>query len=137
MTMSHNGGDNMMSEINVTPLVDVMLVLLTVFIVTAPLLINAVPVTLPKATTDLLNSPQKEPVRISVTGEGTLYFNNVMLSESELKTRLQEVAQNKETIVEIMADEQVEYGIVAKVMAATQRAGISKFTFVMQPESGE
>lgn len=137
MTISHNGGDNMMSEINVTPLVDVMLVLLTVFIVTAPLLINAVPVTLPKATTDLLIPPQEEPARISVTGDGTIYLDNVMLSESELKVRLHEIALNRDTIVEIMADEQVEYGIVAKVMAATQRAGISKFTFVMQPESEE
>lgn len=135
MAISPGGDDNMMSEINVTPLVDVMLVLLTVFIVTAPLLMNAVPVTLPKATTDLLIPPQGEPVRISVTGDGSLYFNDAMLSQSELDIRLQETAQNQEITVEILADERVEYGIVAKVMAATQRAGISKFTFVMQPES--
>ncbi|CAG0996570.1 Biopolymer transport protein ExbD [Methylophilaceae bacterium] len=136
MAMPPGGNDNMMSEINVTPLVDVMLVLLTVFIVTAPLLMNAVPVTLPRATTDL-SIPQFESARISVTGDGTLYFNDVMLSRSELDERLKKAAGNKDVSVEILADEKVEYGIVAKVMAATQRAGISKFTFVMLPEAGK
>lgn len=136
MAMTPGSDDSMMSEINVTPLVDVMLVLLTVFIVTAPLLMNAVPVTLPKATTDA-SIPQLKSVRISVTGDGTLYFNDTALSSEALNVRLKQAAQNKDISVEIFADERVEYGIVAKVMAATQRAGISKFTFVMLPDASK
>ncbi|WP_137718492.1 ExbD/TolR family protein [Methylobacillus flagellatus] len=136
MAMTPGSDDSMMSEINVTPLVDVMLVLLTVFIVTAPLLMNAVPVTLPKATTDA-SIPQLKSVRISVTGDGTLYFNDTALSADALNVRLKQAAQNKDISVEIFADERVEYGIVAKVMAATQRAGISKFTFVMLPDASK
>jgi biopolymer transport protein ExbD len=134
MAMTPGGDDNMMSEINVTPLVDVMLVLLTVFIVTAPLLMNAVPVNLPRATADL-STTQLESARVSVTGDGTLYFNDIGVSQSELDARLRQVAGNADATVEIFADEKVEYGIVAKVMAATQRAGISRFTFVMLPEA--
>lgn len=136
MAMTPGSDDNMMSEINVTPLVDVMLVLLTVFIVTAPLLMNAVPVNLPRATTELTNA-QVDSARISVTGDGAIYFNDDQLSLPALDARLIQVAANKDVSVEIMADEKVEYGIVAKVMAATQRAGISKFTFVMLPEQSQ
>ncbi len=134
MAMNTGGDDNMMSEINVTPLVDVMLVLLTVFIVTAPLLMNSVPVNLPKASSDLTLT-QPESISISVTADGTMYFSDDPVSQEQLDIALNEAAQNVDTSVEIFADEKAEYGTVAKVMAAIQRAGISKFTFVMQPES--
>ncbi|GLP99048.1 MAG: biopolymer transporter ExbD [Pseudomonadota bacterium] len=134
MAMNTGGDDNMMSEINVTPLVDVMLVLLTVFIVTAPLLMNSVPVNLPKASSDLTLT-QPESINISITADGTMYFSDDPVSPEQLDVALNEAAQNVDTSVEIFADEKAEYGTVAKVMAAIQRAGISKFTFVMQPES--
>ncbi|EGL55340.1 ExbD/TolR family protein [Methylophaga thalassica] len=134
MAMNTGGDDNMMSEINVTPLVDVMLVLLTVFIVTAPLLMNSVPVNLPKASSDLTLT-QPESINISITADGTMYFSDDPVSPEQLDIALNEAAQNVDTSVEIFADEKAEYGTVAKVMAAIQRAGISKFTFVMQPES--
>lgn len=134
MAMNTGGDENMMSEINVTPLVDVMLVLLTVFIVTAPLLMNSVPVNLPKASSDLTLT-QPESISISVTADGTMYFSDDPVSPEQLDIALNEAAQNVDTSVEIFADEKAEYGTVAKVMAAIQRAGISKFTFVMQPES--
>ncbi|WP_292751689.1 ExbD/TolR family protein, partial [Methylophaga sp. UBA4204] len=73
MAMNMGSDDTAMSEINVTPLVDVMLVLLTIFIVTAPLLTNAVPVNLPKATSDL-SLTQPNTISISVTDDGTVYF---------------------------------------------------------------
>ncbi len=136
MAMNTGGDDNMMSEINVTPLVDVMLVLLTVFIVTAPLLMNSVPVNLPKASSDLTLT-QPESINISVTADGTMYFSDETVNAEQLDTALMEAAQNVDTSVEIFADEKAEYGTVAKVMAAIQRAGISKFTFVIQPESGQ
>src|SRR5690554_5751829 len=136
MAMNTGGDDNMMSEINVTPLVDVMLVLLTVFIVTAPLLMNSVPVNLPKASSDLTLT-QPESINISITADGTMYFSDDPVSPEQLDIALNDAAQNVDTSVEIFADEKAEYGTVAKVMAAIQRAGISKFTFVMQPESGQ
>lgn len=134
MAMNTGGNDNMMSEINVTPLVDVMLVLLTIFIVTAPLLTNAVPVNLPKATSDL-SLTQPNTISISVTDDGTVYFIDETVSADELNLRLLQTAENADSTVEIFADEKAEYGSVAKVMAAIQKAGISKFTFVMQPET--
>ena len=133
MAMNSGNDDNMMSEINVTPLVDVMLVLLTVFIVTAPLLMNAVPVKLPKATASI-SITQLKNARISITDRGDIYFNDALLAMPELNARLKEAAGSQDFSVEILADEKVEYGVVAKVMAAIQRAGIAKFTFVMLPE---
>lgn len=133
MAMNSGNDDNMMSEINVTPLVDVMLVLLTVFIVTAPLLMNAVPVKLPKATASM-SITQLKNARISITDGGDIYFNDAMLAMPELDVSLRQAAGSQDFSVEILADERVEYGVVAKVMAAIQRAGIAKFTFVMLPE---
>lgn len=133
MAMNMGSDDSAMSEINVTPLVDVMLVLLTIFIVTAPLLTNAVPVNLPKATSDL-SLTQPNTISISVTDDGTVYFTDEAVSLEALDLRLMQTAENSDSTVEIFADEKTEYGKVAKVMAAIQRAGISKFTFVMQPE---
>lgn len=134
MAMNMGNDDSAMSEINVTPLVDVMLVLLTIFIVTAPLLTNAVPVNLPKATSDL-SLTQPNTISISVTDDGTVYFTDEAVSQEDLDLRLMQTAENADSTVEILADEKAEYGQVAKVMAAIQRAGISKFTFVMQPET--
>lgn len=129
----NTGDDDMMSEINVTPLVDVMLVLLTVFIVTAPLLMNAVPVKLPKADASI-SVDQLKNARISITDKGDLYFNDTKLSQFVLESQLRQSAGAPDFAVEIMADEKVEYGVVAKVMAAIQRAGIARFSFVMLPE---
>ncbi|PTB86497.1 biopolymer transporter ExbD [Pseudidiomarina aestuarii] len=134
MAMNMGSDEIAMSEINVTPLVDVMLVLLTIFIVTAPLLTNAVPVNLPKATSDL-SLTQPNTISISVTDDGTVYFTDEAVSQEELDLRLLQTAENADSTVEIFADEKAEYGKVAKVMASIQRAGITKFTFVMQPET--
>lgn len=136
MAMNMGSDDNAMSEINVTPLVDVMLVLLTIFIVTAPLMVNSVPVNLPKANSEL-SLTQPESISIGVTEDGTLYFDEQVVSSDELDVHLIQAAQNSDSTIEIFADEKVEYGKVAKVMAAIQRSGISKFTFVMQPDSDE
>ncbi len=134
--LSSNNDSTMMSDINVTPLVDVMLVLLTVFIVTAPLLMNAVPVKLPKASASP-SLAQIRTARISITQQGDLYFNATMLSQPQLEAKLQAEGRNKELILEIHADEKVEYGHVAQVMAAIQRAGITRFSFVTLPSAGK
>lgn len=131
---SYDSEDGMLSEINVTPLVDVMLVLLTVFIVTAPLLMNSVSVKLPKvaATTSL----QKiNDVKISITAKGEVYIDQSLIVANTLEVELKKRNSQGDLQVQIMADEHVEYAEVAKAMAQIQRAGVSKFTFVMLPEN--
>lgn len=133
MAMDTGNNDSMVSEINVTPLVDVMLVLLTIFIVTAPLLTNAVSVKLPKADSSLA-STHSDSLRIGITPAGGLLLDNTPLTRPELEIRLKRAATNQQG-VEILADEKVDYGAVARVMAMVQRSGIHKFSFVMLPES--
>jgi len=129
---SSEGG--MMSEINVTPLVDVMLVLLTVFIVTAPLLVNSVSVKLPKvaATTSL---QKMNDVKVSITKASDVYIDETKIAAPTLETELKKRNSQGDLQVQIMADEGVVYGEVAKAMAQIQRAGVTKFTFVMLPDS--
>ena len=129
---SSEGG--MMSEINVTPLVDVMLVLLTVFIVTAPLLMNSVSVKLPKvaATTSL---QKMNDVKVSITKASDVYIDETKIAAPTLEMELKKRNSKGDLQVQIMADEGVVYGEVAKAMAQIQRAGVTKFTFVMLPDS--
>jgi biopolymer transport protein ExbD len=127
--------EELVSEINVTPLVDVMLVLLTVFIVTAPLLMNAVKVKLPKASAEVAITVPKT-AHISITDAGDVFLDQQKLALDALTSNLGSLKQQQDPAVEIYADEHAEYGIVAKVLAAIQRAGISKFSFVMSPEAG-
>ncbi|MGP1716086.1 MAG: ExbD/TolR family protein [Methylophilus sp.] len=128
--------EDLVSEINVTPLVDVMLVLLTVFIVTAPLLMNAVKVKLPKASAEIAITVPKT-AHISITDAGDVFLDQQKLALDALTSNLGTLKQQQDPAVEIYADEHAEYGIVAKVLAAIQRAGISKFSFVMSPEAGK
>jgi biopolymer transport protein ExbD len=127
--------EELVSEINVTPLVDVMLVLLTVFIVTAPLLMNAVKVKLPKASAEVAITVPKT-AHISITDGGDVFLDQQKLALDALTSNLGSLKRQQDPAVEIYADEHAEYGIVAKVLAAIQRAGISKFSFVMSPEAG-
>jgi biopolymer transport protein ExbD len=127
--------EELVSEINVTPLVDIMLILLTVFIVTAPLLMNAVKVKLPKASAEVAITVPKT-AHISITDGGDVFLDQQKLALDTLTSKLDTLKQQQDPAVEIYADEHAEYGIVAKVLAAIQRAGISKFSFVMSPEAG-
>jgi biopolymer transport protein ExbD len=129
---SSEGG--MMSEINVTPLVDVMLVLLTVFIVTAPLLMNSVAVKLPKvaATTSM---QKMNDVVVSINKSADVYIDKSKIPATSLESELKKRNTKGDLQVQIMADEGVVYGEVAKAMALIQRAGVTKFTFVMLPDS--
>ncbi len=135
MSMDNYGSEGgMMSEINVTPLVDVMLVLLTVFIVTAPLLMNSVAVNLPKvaATTSL---QKVNDVKVSITKASDVYIDETKIVAASLETELKKRNSKGDLQVQIMADAGVVYGEVAKAMAQIQRAGVTKFTFVMLPDS--
>ena len=124
-----------MSEINVTPLVDVMLVLLVVFLVTAPLLTQTVGVTLPKtAETQANKDPQSIKIGIDANGVITLDQRHIAdhaALEQELRSALE---QNRETSFQLHADQAVPYAQVAKVMAAAHRAGVAKLSFVTVEE---
>lgn len=128
-----DGGDDVMGEINVTPLVDVMLVLLVVFIVTAPLLTNAVHVNLPK-TAETAPPEEKAAVYLSVDAQGKLFIDKTEIAvdaiENELKTRK---AADPELALNLNADDGVQYGTVAKVMAAIERAGVTKLSVLTAP----
>ena len=122
--------DNMMSEINVTPLVDVMLVLLVVFIVTAPLLApQSLKVTLPR-TTAVSQDTKKIAVRMSIDAQGKIELENKSLTDAQLTDVLKQRAVDPQFQLQIVADKQVPYGRVAELMAIAQRSGVSKLSFV-------
>lgn len=122
-----------MSEINTTPLVDVMLVLLVIFIITAPLLTHAVKIDLPQASSQPL--PEKpDVISISINSEGKMYWNDAVIVPGELKIKLQEIAGKKpQPELNIRADKETRYQVLAEVMADAQNVGISKLGFVSEP----
>lgn len=123
-----------MSEINTTPLVDVMLVLLVIFIITAPLLTHAVRIDLPQATSQPL--PEKpEVVDLAVDGQGRIYWNDVEMVAGELKQKLAAAAnQQPQPELQIRADKNTRYQVLAEVMADAQNVGITKLGFVSEPK---
>jgi biopolymer transport protein ExbD len=126
-----------MSEINTTPLVDVMLVLLVIFIITAPLLTHAVKIDLPQASSQPIEQ-KPEIISISVNGAGQMYWNDTALVEGELSTRLQQAATAKpQPELHIRADKETRYQILAEIMADAQNAGIEKLGFVSTPDQQE
>lgn len=123
-----------MSEINTTPLVDVMLVLLVIFIITAPLLTHAVKIDLPQASSQPL--PEKpEVISVSIDGSGKMYWNDVAMVQGELAVKLQQIAkQDPQPELHIRADKETRYQILAEVMADAQNAGVTKLGFVSEPK---
>jgi biopolymer transport protein TolR len=119
-----------MSEINVTPLVDVMLVLLVIFMVTAPFLLQAVPVSLPKTAPVAKLIPVKK-LELIIDAEGQVYVDQEQVAGSDLEERLKSLlVADPEMTVQLKADYRVAYGHIADVMAAVSRAGIVRLTFV-------
>ncbi|HEY0711747.1 MAG TPA: biopolymer transporter ExbD [Polyangia bacterium] len=126
--------DDVVSEINVTPLVDVMLVLLVVFIVTAPLLTNAVKVNLPQTAVSAPKDP-KPATYVSVDDKGKIFIDKSEIQLPALLTQLKERhAANPEIVVHLNADQAVNYGLVAKVMSTVDRAGITKLSVLTEQE---
>ncbi|CAA9892450.1 Biopolymer transport protein ExbD [Candidatus Methylobacter favarea] len=120
-----------MSEINVTPLVDVMLVLVIILLVTAPLLTQSVHVTLPK-TAETTADVKEQPLQLGIDAHGGMTLNKLAFAdlpalESALKA---ELARNPEAALHLYADQAVAYGKVAEIMAIVQHAGIAKLAFV-------
>ncbi|MGO3534494.1 MAG: Biopolymer transporter ExbD [Pseudomonas helleri] len=130
MAFSTQDNDEVLSEINVTPLVDVMLVLLVVFIVTAPLLTNAIPINLPK-TEAVAPIEQKDPVVVSIDDKGKVYINKDEIQPDLLEVSLQDAkTKNPDVRVQLQADNGVSYGEVAKLMASIEKAGITKLAVI-------
>lgn len=119
------------SEINVTPLVDVMLVLVIILLVTAPLLTQSVKVNLPK-TAQTTPDVKDQPLQLGIDQNGAITLNKKPVADTaELESVLKaELANNPEIAVHLYADQAVNYGKVAEVMAAVQHAGIAKMGFV-------
>ena len=124
---------DVVSEINITPLVDVMLVLMVVFILTAPLLNNAVRINLPKTSTTEPANPTRS-VTVSVDGASKIYIDKREVELAALEPELKRVvATNPELAVSLQADEGVPYRAVAKVIANIQRSGVTRLSVLTQP----
>ena len=123
--------DSAMSEINVTPLVDVMLVLVIILLVTAPLLTQSVQVKLPK-TTQTIADTQNQPLQLGIEADGNVTINKIPQTDlAMLESSLQdEFAKDNDIGVHLYADQTVVYAKVAEVMATVQHAGITKIAFV-------
>ena len=135
--MSFNSYDDQqeMSEINMTPLVDVMLVLLIIFIITVPVITHSVKVDLPQASQQP-TEVKPDVVSLTVQRDGSLMWNDESLTFENLELRLQAVAQQeKQPELRIQGDKAVEYEKVIQVMAAAQRAGVEKLGFMTEPQS--
>ena len=125
------GRSRPMSEINVTPFVDVMLVLLIIFMVAAPLMTVGVPVELPKTAASALPGEEEEPLTITVTADGVVMIQTTEIERTQLVTRLQSIAQERDsTRVFLRADGSVPYEQVMQVMGALNRGGFSNIGLV-------
>ena len=125
--------DDSLSQINVTPLVDVMLVLLVIFMVTAPMLQQGVSVDLPQVETGPMTGEQEDQLVVAVTREGVIHLNDAPLELKELQTQLAAIVQTRPgRTVYLRADQNVVYGKVVEVMAAVRRAGVVKLGMVTE-----
>lgn len=128
-----SGSDRMMSDINVTPFVDVMLVLLIIFMVTAPMMTQGVDVTLPQATSDPLPS-KEEQVVVTLDNSGIIHINDALVPRAELADSLSRVMRGrKDQPVFLRADQDLPYGEVMAVMSEIQAAGIQRLGMVTVP----
>ena len=122
-----------MAEINTTPLVDVMLVLLVIFMVTAPLFTHAVRIDLPQAQSEL-NPDKPETISIAIDGAGQIYWNDQPVAEEALFERFSGAATaTPQPEVHLRADRETRYQVIARVMADARRAGVRRIGFVTDP----
>jgi biopolymer transport protein ExbD len=128
-----SSSDDVVSDINMVPLIDVMMVLLIIFIITVPVLTHTVKLDLPRAD----NTPQvvkPEAINLSIATDGAVFWNNDRLDEQALAQRLEAAAKSEpQPEIFIRGDRKVEYEHVAKTMAAVQRSGLLKLGFVTEP----
>ncbi|MBK6358927.1 MAG: biopolymer transporter ExbD [Comamonadaceae bacterium] len=126
--------DEVMNEINMTPFVDVMLVLLIIFIITVPVMKHAVNVDLPRASSQREDA-KPETVRLAVQADGTYYWNESKVTDEALPGLLRtEAAKNPQPDLHIRGDKAVRYERVAQALAAAQQAGLRKIGFITEPK---
>ncbi|MGH8455930.1 MAG: ExbD/TolR family protein [Stenotrophobium sp.] len=136
MAFSSGGGQNNapLSEINVTPLVDVMLVLLIIFMITAPMLTHKIPIDLPQAST-VKNPEEPNIITLSLTADGNLYWNDISVTKQQWKERIGQAAlQKPQPELQLRADKTTQYQALAEIMADAQDAGIIKMGFITTPK---
>lgn len=125
--------DEVMSEINMTPLVDVMLVLLIIFIITIPVINHAVKVDLPRASNQP-NDVKPQKIDVTIDAEGQVFWNGAPIADDALQTQLAAAAaQQPQPELHLFADRNVRYESVAQVMAAAQQHGLGKIGFITDP----
>jgi biopolymer transport protein TolR len=131
--LSQGNGRKFMSEINVTPFVDVMLVLLIIFMVTAPMMTQGVDVNLPQTTTSNVKT-EEDPLILSVNKKGEIFLETTKVSLEDLAKKVKSIFKyRREKEILLRADRDIPYGLVIKVMAEVKRAGISKLGMVTEP----
>jgi biopolymer transport protein TolR len=129
-----------MSEINVTPMVDVMLVLLIIFMVSAPLLTVGVPIDLPQTQATSLDQADKEPLAVSVDNNGKVFLQNSEIPMQELVPKLKAISAARggdDERIYVRGDKSVDYGTVMKVMGRLSAAGFRKVALVTEVEQGQ
>jgi len=131
---NHHRQKEAMADINVTPMVDVMLVLLVIFIISAPMFTNAVQLDLPKAQARAVQQ-EADTVTLAIDAAGTVYWNNDALQPGELEQRLAGAAGlPQQPELQLRADKDTRYEVVAQVMAAAQSHGLTRIGFVTDPK---
>ena len=134
---SGGNNNNFMSDINVTPFVDVMLVLLIIFMVTAPMMTQGVDVALPEATAEPLPA-EKENLMISIDNKSTVFINDVPVTVDDLNEKLKRIMSNRsDREVYLKADKDIPYGTVVRVMSEIKLAGVEKLGMVTVPPTKE
>jgi biopolymer transport protein ExbD len=127
--------DEVMNEINMTPLVDVMLVLLIIFIITVPVMKHSVEIDLPRASSQPQDA-KPETVRLSVDAQGAYYWNENRIEDGDLPRMLKDAAaKSPQPELHIRGDKAVRYERVAQAMSAAQQAGLRKIGFITEPQS--
>jgi biopolymer transport protein TolR len=130
---SGDNRSNFLSEINVTPFVDVMLVLLIIFMVTAPMMTQGVDVSLPEATSEALPS-ETEQLMVSVDNQERVFINDVQVSVDELNDKLRRILSGRDDRqVYLKADKDISYGTVVRIMSEIKLAGVEKLGMVTLP----
>lgn len=127
-----------LSQINVTPFVDVILVLLIIFMVTAPMMQEGLDVNLPKVKASGIALTDEEPIALTIDKKGEIFINNNKMAFSELRDKLEAIYKRKKNkVVLLRADKDVPYGYVVKTMAEIRKAGIEKVGMVTEPSETE
>ncbi|WP_347987746.1 biopolymer transporter ExbD [Methylomonas sp. AM2-LC] len=128
-------GGHTLAEINMIPLIDVMLVLLVIFMITAPMMTHAVKIDLPKATSQAQQSTSVKPIELAIDSNGQLFWNKESMNREQLQQRLQSLDKQADgPEVHICADRNVAYHFIAETLADLANVGVSRIGFVSEPE---